>query len=192
MKTLIPLFCISALTGASSLAQDRGKQHRTSDAPFLTPEQAVAKMSIPEGFDVSIYTSEPHIGEPIAFTFDAQGRVWVVENYNYVNRRSHKNEQLSRIQIFEDTDSDGVFDTKKLFADNITFASGIAIGHGGVYLGAPPNLVFIPDANGDDVPDAEPEVLLDGWGMHDRHETPNRTSANPSPLLSTPEGAFGS
>ena len=90
-----------------------------------------------------------------------------------VNRRSHKNEQLSRIQIFEDTDSDGVFDTKKLFHDKITFASGIAIGHGGVYLGAPPNLVFIPDANGDDVPDAEPEVLLDGWGMKDRHETLN-------------------
>ena len=115
MKSLILLICASAII--SSHAQNRGKQHRTSDAPFLTPKQAVEKMSIPEGFDVSIYASEPHIGEPIAFTFDARGRVWVVENYNYVNRRSHKNEQLSRIQIFEDTDGDGVFDTKKLFHD---------------------------------------------------------------------------
>ena len=31
------------------------KQHKTSDAPFLTPEQAVKKMAIPEGFEVSIY-----------------------------------------------------------------------------------------------------------------------------------------
>ena len=190
MKTLIPLVCISSLVITSSFAENRGKQHRTSDAPFLTPEEAVAKMSIPEGFDVSIYTSEPHIGEPIAFTFDAKGRVWVVENYNYVNRRSHKNEQLSRIQIFEDTDSDGVFDTKKLFHDKITFASGIAIGHGGVYLGAPPNLVFIPDANGDDVPDAEPEVLLDGWGMHDRHETLNSFIWGPDGWLYGCQGVF--
>ncbi|MDB4684450.1 hypothetical protein OAF68_02175 [Akkermansiaceae bacterium] len=190
MKTLTLFLSISALAITSSLAQNRGKQHRTSDAPFLKPKEAVAKMSIPEGFDVSIYTSEPHIGEPIAFTFDAKGRVWVVENYNYVNRRSHKNEQLSRIQIFEDTDSDGAFDTKKLFHDKITFASGIAIGHGGVYLGAPPNLVFIPDANRDDVPDAEPEVLLDGWGMQDRHETLNSFIWGPDGWLYGCQGVF--
>ena len=190
MKTLTLFLSISALAITSSLAQNRGKQHKSSDAPFLTPKEAVAKMSIPGGFDVSIYTSEPHIGEPIAFTFDAKGRVWVVENYNYVNRRSHKNEQLSRIQIFEDTDSDGVFDTKKLFHDKITFASGIAIGHGGVYLGAPPNLIFIPDADGDDVPDAEPEVLLDGWGMHDRHETLNSFIWGPDGWLYGCQGVF--
>jgi putative membrane-bound dehydrogenase-like protein len=190
MKPLIPFLCISILASTSSLAQNRGKQHRTSDAPFLTPEQAVAAMDIPEHFEVSIYASEPHIGEPIAFTYDGRGRIWVVENYNYVNRRSHKNEQLSRIQIFEDTDSDGTFDTKKLFHDKITFASGIAIGHGGVYLGAPPNLVFIPDANGDDVPDAQPEILLDGWGIQDRHETLNSFIWGPDGWLYGCQGVF--
>ena len=190
MKTLIPFLCISSLAITSLLAQNRGKQHKSSDAPFLTPQEAVAAMDIPENFEVSIYASEPHIGEPIAFTFDAKGRVWVVENYNYVNRRSHKNEQLSRIQIFEDTDSDGTFDTKKLFHDKITFASGIAIGHGGVYLGAPPNLVFIPDTNGDDIPDAEPEVLLDGWGIQDRHETLNSFIWGPDGWLYGCQGVF--
>tara|TARA_R110002096_G_scaffold26518_3_gene81748 strand:- start:6052 stop:8364 length:2313 start_codon:yes stop_codon:yes gene_type:complete len=171
-------------------SQDRGKQHRISDAPFLTPEQAVAKMSVPDGFEVSVFASEPDIGEPIAFTFDARGRVWVVENYNYVNRRSHKMEQLSRIQIFEDTDSDGRFDTKKLFHDQLTFASGIAVGFGGVYLGAPPNFVFIPDADGDDVPDGEPEVLLNGWGIQDRHETLNSFIWGPDGWLYGCQGVF--
>ncbi len=59
MKPLIPFLCISILASTSSLAQNRGKQHRTSDAPFLTPEQAVAAMDIPENFEVSIYASEP-------------------------------------------------------------------------------------------------------------------------------------
>lgn len=111
--------------------------------------------------------------------------------YNYVNRRSHKeNVPLSRIQIFEDTDSDGVFDTKKLLTDKITFSSGIAIGFGGVYLGSPPNLLFIPDANADDVPDGEPRVLLDGWGAHDRHETLNSFIWGPDGWLYGCHGVF--
>jgi putative membrane-bound dehydrogenase-like protein len=114
-------------------------------------------MEISDAFQIDIFAAEPDIGEPIAFTFDDRGRVWVVENYNYVNRGSHKDgEPLTRIQIFEDTDSDGVFDTKKLFTDKLTFSSGIAIGFGGVFVGTPPNLIFIPDADGDDQPDGDP------------------------------------
>lgn len=166
------------------------KEQKTSNAPFLKPHEAVAKMDIPEGFEVSVFVAEPDIGEPIAFTFDDRGRIWVVENYNYVNRRSHKTEQLSRIQIFEDTDSDGVFDEKKLFIDKLTFSSGIAIGFGGVYLGSPPNLLFIPDADGDDVPDGKPETLLDGWGIHDRHETLNSFIWGPDGWLYGCQGVF--
>ncbi|MCH1440175.1 MAG: hypothetical protein L7W43_11000, partial [Rubripirellula sp.] len=79
------------------------KQHRTSDAPFLTPEQAVKKMAIPEGFEVSVYASEPDIAEPIAFCFDDRGRMWVAENFNYRTRRNHTDDPVSRIQILEDT-----------------------------------------------------------------------------------------
>lgn len=169
------------------------KQHRTSDAPFLSPTEAVAKMEVPDGFQIDIFAAEPDIGEPIAFTFDDRGRIWVVENYNYVDRRSHKDEKtLTRIQIFEDTDSDGVFDEKKLFTDQLTFSSGIAIGFGGVFVGTPPNLIFIPDADGDDVPDGEPEILLDGWGIQDRHETLNSFIWGPDGWLYGCHGVFTS
>ena len=147
-------------------------------------------MDIPKGFEVSIYAAEPHIGEPIAFTFDGRGRIWVVENFNYVNRGTHKLEEISRIQILNDTDSDGVFDSKKLFTDKIGFSSGIAVGFGGVYLGTPPNLLFIPDADGDDVPDGEPEKLLDGWGIQDRHETLNSFIWGPDGWLYGCHGVF--
>ena len=145
-----------------------------SNAKFLKPEEAIAKMDIPEGFEVKTFVSEPDIGETIAFCFDDKGRLWTLENFNYYNRKSHTTKKnLNRIQIFEDTDGNGVFDTKKLFMDGLGFSSGIAVGHGGVFVGSPPNLVFIPDADGDDKPDSKPEVLLDGWGIQDRHETLN-------------------
>ena len=65
--------------------------------------------------------------------------------------------------IFEDADNDGVFDSRKIFWDQGKRLTGIEIGFGGVWVTAAPNLLFIPDRDGDDVPDGEPEVLLDGF-----------------------------
>ncbi|MGB0598239.1 MAG: PVC-type heme-binding CxxCH protein [Rubripirellula sp.] len=166
------------------------KQHRTSDAPFLKPQEAVEKMAIPEGFDVSIFASEPDIAEPIGFCFDDRGRIWVAENFNYRTRRNHTDEPVSRIQILEDTDGDGVFDKKKTFTDTLTFTSGLAPGFGGVFVGSPPNLTFIPDADGDDVPDGPPQILLDGWGINDRHETLNSFIWGPDGWLYGCHGVF--
>ena len=39
----------------------------TSNAKFLKPAEAIAKMTVPEGFEVKAYVAEPDIGEAIAF-----------------------------------------------------------------------------------------------------------------------------
>ena len=186
------MFCSSG-----SFAQDKDnrnklpkKQHRTSSAPFLKPAEAVKKMAIPDGFEVSIFAAEPDIAEPIAFCFDHKGRIWVAENFNYRTRRNHTSDPVSRIQILEDTNGDGVFDKKKTFTDKLTFTSGLAVGHGGVFVGSPPNLTFIPDADGDDKPDGPPQVLLDGWGIDDRHETLNSFNWGPDGWLYGCHGVF--
>ncbi len=186
---------ISCLVSVVAIAEDPRnelpkKQHRDSEAPFLDPSQAVAKMAIPDGFDVQVFVSEPDIAEPIAFCFDDRGRIWVLENFNYETRRQNSNDPVSRIQILEDTDGDGVMDKKKTFTDNLTFSSGIACGFGGVFVGSPPNLTFIADANGDDQPDGPPEVLMDGWGMRDRHETLNSFIWGPDGWLYGCHGVF--
>jgi len=166
------------------------KQHKSSNAPFLKPAEAVKTMSIPKGFEVSVFAAEPDIAEPIAFCFDDRGRLWVAENFNYQTRRQHTGDKVSRIQILEDTDSDGVFDRKKTFTDKLTFTSGLACGFGGVFVGSPPNLSFIPDADGDDKPDGPPQVLLDGWGINDRHETLNSFIWGPDGWLYGCHGVF--
>ena len=166
------------------------QQHKDSDAPFLKPGEAVAKMSIPDGFEVSVFAAEPDIAEPIAFCFDDRGRIWVAENFNYQTRQKHTDDQVSRIQILEDTNGDGVFDSKKTFTDKLTFTSGLACGFGGVFVGSPPNLTFIPDADGDDKPDGPPEILLDGWGIRDRHETLNSFIWGPDGWLYGCHGVF--
>ena len=196
-KTLVIfLLAFMTLSAGSVLPAEDGrnllpmKQHKDSDAPFLSPAEAVQKMSIPEGFDVSVFASEPDIAEPIAFCFDDRGRMWIAENFNYQTRRQHTDDQVSRIQILEDTDGDGVFDKKKTFTDKLTFTSGMACGFGGVFVGSPPHLTFIPDKDGDDVPDGPPQVLLDGWGINDRHETLNSFIWGPDGWLYGCHGVF--
>ena len=162
-----------------NLARAEGKK-----AEFLTGEQAVAKMTVPAGFEVKLYASEPAITQPIAFCWDDRGRLWVAENRDYETRRTGFSAGGdSRILILEDTDGDGKMDTRKVFLDGIPFPTTIAWGMGGLWLGAPPNLLFVPDRDGDDRADRDIEIRLTGWGIQDRHETLNSLSWGPDGWL---------
>ena len=132
-------------------------------------------MTLPEGFQVNAFAAEPMNTQPMAFCWDDRGRMWIAENRDYEDRgKGFANFGDSRILILEDTDRDGVADSRKVFAEGIPFPSAIAVGFDGLWLGAPPNLLFIPDRNQDDKADMDDiEVRLTGWGIRDRHETLN-------------------
>ena len=146
-------------------------------------------MSAPEGFAVKLLAAEPEVQQPIAMCFDDRGRLWVVECYAYP-RKVPAAEARDRILVFEDTDGDHVLDSRKVFAEGLNLASGIAVGFGGVWVGAAPDFMFFPDADGDDVPDGPPRILLDGWGAQDTHETLNSFSWGPDGWLYGCHGVF--
>ncbi|MEM7232057.1 MAG: PVC-type heme-binding CxxCH protein, partial [Planctomycetota bacterium] len=152
------------------LAQREGRE-----AKFLSPPEAVKAMTVQDGFTVDAYASEPMITQSMAFCWDDRGRLWIAENRDYESRGSgFSNSGDSRILILEDTDRDGKIDSRKVFAEGIPFPAAVAVGFDGLWLGAPPNLLFIPDKNNDDVGDMDDiEVRLTGWGIRDRHETLN-------------------
>ena len=125
------------------------------------------------------------IQQPMAFCWDDRGRLWVAENLDYETRgRGFSNAGNSRILILEDTDRDGVADSRKVFMEGIVFPSALAVGFDGVFVGAPPNLLFVPDRDGDDKADmADIEVRLTGWGIRDRHEVLNSLHWGPDGWL---------
>jgi putative membrane-bound dehydrogenase-like protein len=125
-------------------------------------------MTVPAGFNVTLFAGEPDVVQPIAFTTDDRGRLWVVEGLSYPKWHKEGEVGSDRVVIFEDTDGDGKFDSRKVFFDKGTNLSGIEVGFGGVWLCATPYLQFIPDRDGDDKPDvATPEVVLDGWNLEE-------------------------
>jgi putative membrane-bound dehydrogenase-like protein len=85
--------------------------------------------------------------------------------------------------VFEDADHDGTFEKRTVFASKLNLVSGLEVGFGGVWVGAAPYLLFIPDANDDLVPDGRAEVLLDGFGYEDTHETLNAFTWGPDGWL---------
>ena len=151
--------------------EDDRPRRRMPMADGLAPQEAAKAMSAPPGFSVKLLAAEPDVCQPIAMCFDDRGRLWVAECYAYP-RKVAAEDARDRILIFEDTDGDHAFDSRKVFKDGLNLVSGLSVGFGGVWVGAAPELLFIPDANGDDVPDGDPKVLLDGWARR----TPTRRS----------------
>lgn len=130
----------------------------------LPPEEAAKGFQLPPGFHVTVFAAEPDIRQPIAMAWDGRGRLWVAENYTYADRKTVYDFSLrDRVLIFEDQDGDGKFDERKVFTDDVQLLTSVEVGRGGVWLMAPPQLIFIPDQDRDDKPDSEPVVILDGF-----------------------------
>ncbi len=146
---------------AAASAQPPNTQKET--VPLLSPAAALAAMQAPKGFDVSLFAAEPDVQQPIALAFDTRGRLWVAECYTYSEHGKFDEDLRDRIVILEDTDGDGQADKRTVFWDQGQRLTSVEIGFGGVWALCAPNLLFIPDRDGDDRPDGEPVVVLDGW-----------------------------
>ncbi|MBY0230601.1 MAG: DUF1080 domain-containing protein, partial [Gemmataceae bacterium] len=123
----------------------------------------------------------------IAFCFDDRGRIWVAEAYSYPIRRAEKDAR-DRILIFEDAKGDGSYSKRTVFMEGLNLVSGLEVGFGGVWIGAAPHLLFVPIK--DDKPAGKPQVLLDGWGWQDTHETLNTFLWGPDGWLYGCHGVF--
>jgi len=163
--------------------------NRLPAPPRTPPEETIARMHLPEGFRAEVVVAEPDLHQPVAFAFDERGRIWVAEAYSYPQRQP-EGQGLDKLVIFEDADGDGKFETRKVFAEKLNLVSGFEVGHGGVWVGAAPELLFIADRNRDDAPDGPPEVLLDGFGYQDTHECLNSFMWGPDGWLYGNQGVF--
>src|SRR5262249_50953542 len=134
-----------------------------------TPQQSLAKITVPPGFRVTLFAGEPDVQQPISMAFDDRGRLWVAECYTYSGAPGYvgTSDQTHRdsILIFEENANEGRFDKRTVFWDGARTRPSVTAGLGGVGPLCPPRLLFIPDRDGDGKPDGEPVVVLDGWAV---------------------------
>ena len=175
-----------------------------------SPEEAVNRMTVADGFAVELVAAEPLVRQPVAIDFDDQGRLWVLQYLQYPNPAglkrvkvdrysrttydripkppSHGPKGADRLTILEDTDGDGHMDRSKDFLSGLNLATGFQFGYGGVFVLQTPYLLFYPDRNQDDVPDGDPEVLLTGFGMEDTSSLANSLVWGPDGWLYGTQG----
>ena len=146
----------------------------------LPLDQSAARMTLPPGFTATLFAGEPEVHQPIAFCIDHRGRLWVAENDSYPKWEENGRD---RIVIFEDTDGDGRFDKRTVFAEGFHYLTGLQIGMGGVWVLDCPKLMFFPLKDGEDHPAGAPVVHLDGWSPKGVHNLPNSLTWGPDGWL---------
>ncbi len=132
------------------------------------PEEMVKLIELPPGFNATLFAGEPAVQQPICMDFDDRGRLWVAECYTY-SGGAYETKLQDRVIILEDTDGDGKHDSRKVFWDKGFMLTSLTWGFGGLWILHDGTLSFIPDRNGDDIPDSEPVVMLDGWSKDCGH-----------------------
>ncbi|MEZ6147970.1 MAG: hypothetical protein R3B91_21580 [Planctomycetaceae bacterium] len=188
-----------------------GRGEVGDDSDPTPAEEAVKLFEVADGLKIELVAAEPTVEQPLFLHFDDRGRLWVVQYRQYpfpeglkVIRYDqhlravfdkvpqpppHHVPGKDKITVFEDTDGDGKYDTHRDVITGLNITSAVATGHGGIWVLNPPYLLFYPDADRDDVPDADPVVHLSGFGIEDTHSVANSLRWGPDGWL---YGANGS
>ena len=185
----------------SAHAQERSALDRSVEAiepnrggvmEMTTVDTEVARqhLKMADGYAVNLFASEQDfpIGNPVALTFDARGRLWVITMPAYPHQEPGIDPD-DKLIILEDTDGDGRADKHTVFADGLYQPVGFELGDGGAYVSQPPDLLFLRDTDGDDVAD-ERRVLLHGFGTEDSHHAIHSFVWGPGGALYFQEGTF--
>jgi putative membrane-bound dehydrogenase-like protein len=116
--------------------------------PAVEPKDAIATWKVKPGFKLELVAHEPRVRDPIALTFDENGRMFVCEMIDYSEMRD-VTPHLGRISLLEDNDGDGVYETSTVFADNLPWPTGLIWANGALFVGATPDIWRLEDKDGD-------------------------------------------
>lgn len=170
-----------------------------------SPKTAVQAFQLDSRLRIELVAGEPDIAQPLFLSWDSQGRLWVVQYRQYqfpAGLKITKYDQHLRavfdrvpepppagprgadiITVLSDSDGDGAYDQHRNVIEGLNIATAVQYGRDGIWVLNPPYLLFYPDADGDAVPDASPQVCLSGFGLQDTHSVANSLLFGPDGWL---------
>jgi len=128
--------------------------------PHTPAKDARKTLTVKKGYDLQLAAAEPLVADPIAMSFDAMGRLYIVEMIGY---SEHQDANAGRIRLLEDTDRDGKFDKSSIFAQGLAWPTAVITYDGGVFIGVTPRILYLKDTNGDGKADIN-KTVFEGFG----------------------------
>jgi len=123
----------------------------------IEPSKSIEGFKIHPDFKIELVASEPLVYDPVDMQFSPSGKAYVLEMPGYPLR-----DEQSRIILLKDTDDDGVYDERKVYADSLGVASSFMFYKGGFLVASPPHLIWISDQDFDGLAD-ERVHIMDGF-----------------------------
>src|SRR5258708_2860164 len=126
--------------------------------PPTEPAAAVVTFRTLHGFRMDLLAAEPLVMDPVAAAYDEDGRLYVVEmsDYPHVDPANDKpfaekagDPPIGRVRLLIDRDGDGTCDDSHIFADKLSWPTGIVAWKGGVFVAATPEIWYLRDGDGD-------------------------------------------
>lgn len=136
--------------------------------PSVAPQDAPRTFHVLDGFQMQLIAAEPLVTDPVAITYDEDGRAYVCEmnDYPYTDKEHHKHAQenptdqsIGKVRLLTDTDGDGIFDKATVFAEGLSWPTGAACWKGGIFVTATPDVWYLKDTNGDGVADVRQKIF---------------------------------
>jgi putative heme-binding domain-containing protein len=157
---------------------------------YPTPEEAIASMKVPDGFEVQLVASErefPELAKVDQIKVDNKGRIWAACMPTYPQWKPGDPRPNDKLIIFDKLDAKGKAHKATVFYDKLQCPTGFEFWNGGVIVVDEPRLLFLKDTKGDDKADEVVE-LIDGWATDDTHHCINAFEWSPGGLLNMLEG----
>ncbi|MCS7166215.1 MAG: HEAT repeat domain-containing protein [Gemmatales bacterium] len=152
LTMMLPLGRIGKMPAqAQEKSPQKGKQQITLNGHAFT---------LPEGFTIELVAGPPLTLRPITIALDEAGRLYVAESSGSNERVTEQvKTRPHSILRLEDSDGDGRYDRRTVFADKMMFPEGTMWLDGSLYVAAPPIIWRLTDTDGDGVADRREEWL---------------------------------
>ncbi|MFT5299588.1 MAG: putative membrane-bound dehydrogenase-like protein [Mariniblastus sp.] len=124
--------------------------------------EALKTIHVRDGFEVQLVAAEPLVKDPVAIDWGPDGKLWVVEMADYPAGIDGKGKPGGRVRFLEDTNDDGEYDKSTLFAQGLSFPTGVLAWGSGLLVTAAPEIIYLEDSSGDGKADVR-RVLYSGF-----------------------------
>jgi putative membrane-bound dehydrogenase-like protein len=147
--------------------------HQTATVPEADSQAAAAApapaeaaafepppLEVPEGFEVTVAAAPPLVEHPMMACLDDRGRLFISES-DGINREAQQliKDHPHKILMLEDTDGDGVYDKRTVFADGLLLPNGAEWHDGSLYVCSAPYIWRFRDLDGDGHADEATKII---------------------------------